>query len=87
MFKKVKSTGSPCNDGNERPTTALYQSLSYVNVICHQRFSVEYITKSIYSYAVLNNLQRISLYTYLCIYKIIRHILYNIIFTYVTNLL
>lgn len=44
----MKYTDSPCNDGNERPTAALYQSLSYVHVVCHQRFRVEYITKSTY---------------------------------------
>lgn len=79
----MKYADSPCNDGNERPTTALSQSLSYVNVIWHQRFSVEYITKSTYRkkeklcsheinknldiYAVLNNLQKFH-YVHTCAY-------------------
>lgn len=46
---KVKYTESPCNDDNLHVTISsnyiISKSLSYIIVICHQRFSVEYITK------------------------------------------
>lgn len=87
---KVKYTESPCNDDNLHVTISsnyiISKSLSYIIVICHQRFSVEYITKYVCRkkeklcyYEInenldicvgLTSLQRISIYTCVCIYDI-----------------